>query len=191
MSTSLIVKNMVCDRCRLAVADVLNRLELPAVSVDLGEIVLARSDLTERQRDVLSQELAALGFEIVDDRRSRLIEKMKRRIIELVRRNSEFDRTKLSEYLESNLHYDFGYLGNLFSAVEGISVGQYFIRQRVERVKELLVYDEMGLTEIAAATGYSNPSHLSGQFKKVTGMTPGHFRKIRGAKLRRPLDAPP
>lgn len=179
---------MVCDRCKSAVVDVLRNLDMPGTSVELGEVDFGESRLTTDQLYLLKAELEPLGFEIIDDKKSRLIQNIKQSIIELVRKNDEFHRIKVSDYLKQNLHYDYSHLSSLFSEVEGITVEQYLIRQKIERVKELLVYDEMSLTEIAQQLGYSSLAHLSTQFKKVTGLTPSHFRNLKDAKQRRSLD---
>lgn len=183
------VKNMVCERCKTAVAGVLKKLQLPAAAIELGEIDFGEFELEDSRRLELQTELESLGFEIIDDKRSRLIEKMKRAVIELVRKSGdEFQRAKLSDYLKQNLHYDYSYLSGLFSSVEGVTLEQYLIQQKIERVKELLVYDELNLTEIAHELGYSSLAHMSAQFKKVTGLSPSHFRGLKDAKRRRPLD---
>ncbi len=184
----LYIKNMVCERCRTAVMQVFDEQELAYESVELGLVRLESAALSNAERDRLQQALQTLGFEIIDSRRGQLIEGIKQAIIELVHRSEPDDRRLLSEYLQAQLHLDFGYLSTLFSAVEGMSIEQYFIRQRVERVKELLVYDESSLTEIAYQTGFSSPAHMSAQFKKLTGLTPGAFRKARDASARRGLD---
>jgi AraC family transcriptional regulator len=182
------IKNMVCDRCKSAVAGVLEKLELRPISVELGEVDFGETALGPDQINHLKTALEILGFEIIDDKKSRLIASIKRAIIELIRKNDEFHRIKVSDYLKQNLHYDYSYLSSLFSSVEGITVEQYLIHQKIERVKELLVYDELNLTEIAQQLGYSSLAHLSAQFKKVTGLTPSHFRNLKDAKQRQSLD---
>lgn len=180
---------MVCARCKSAVAEVTRQLGLEPASIELGEINFGEVALSSDQLREFKVRLEALGFEIIDDKKSRLIQSVKRAIIELIRKSDEFHRIRVSDYLKENLHYDYSYLSGLFSAVEGVTIEQYLIRQKIERVKELLVYDEMNLTEIAHQLGYSSLAHLSAQFKKVTGLTPSHFRNLRDAKQRRPLDS--
>ncbi|MCR9145092.1 MAG: AraC family transcriptional regulator [bacterium] len=182
------VKNMVCDRCKAAVADAARKLDLRPRSVELGEIDFGEDTPKPGQIAQLETQLVALGFEIIDDKNGRLIESMKRLVIALVRDADEFRRVRLSDYLKQNLHYDYSYLSGIFSSVEGLTLEQYLIQQKIERVKELLVYDEMNLTEIAHRLGYSSLAHLSAQFKKVTGLTPSHFRNLKDTKQRKPLD---
>jgi AraC-like DNA-binding protein len=182
------VKNMVCDRCISAVAEAARGLGLRPKAIELGEIDFGDAAPDAGQTAALAEGLRSLGFEIIDDKKSRLIESIKRAIIELIHGGGEFHKAKLSDYLKQNLHYDYSYLSGLFSSVEGVTVEQYLIRQKIERVKELLVYDEMNLTEIAHNLGYSSLAHMSAQFKKVTGLSPSHFRNLKDTKRRRPLD---
>ena len=184
----LYIKNMVCDRCKLAVNNVLDDMALQPVSVQLGEVDLGDHELLDAQLEDFRGRIEALGFELINDRKSRLIESIKKHIIALVRERDELEKVKLSDYLGEELHHDYTYLSNLFSAVEGVTIEQYFIHQKIERAKELLVYDELSLTEIAYRLGYSSLAHLSRQFKKVTGMTPSYFRQLRDARQRQPLD---
>jgi AraC-like DNA-binding protein len=184
----LYIKNMVCDRCKLAVGNVLDEMDLQPASVQLGEVDLGEETLDDQGLEDFRRRIEALGFELINDRKSRLIESIKKHIIALVRERDELERVKLSDYLAEQLHHDYTYLSNLFSAVEGVTIEQYFIHQKIERAKELLVYDELSLTEIAYRLGYSSLAHLSRQFKKVTGMTPSHFRQLRDARQRQSLD---
>lgn len=177
---------MVCHRCILAVEGLLRELGFQVKQVRLGEADL----LTEPDREQLEElkdKLEGLGFALIDDKRSRLIEQIKQEVIQLTHYRDEPLRVNLSDHLAEKLHYEYGYLSHLFSAIEGITIEQYAISQRVERVKELIVYDELTLSEIAWRMGYSSPAHLSSQFKKVTGLTPSHFKKV-GAERRKPLD---
>ncbi len=130
----------------------------------------------------LSDALALLGFEIIDDRRSRIIDKIKNLIIDLVHNRNNDLKINLSEYLSREIGMDYSALSSLFSEVEGTSVEQYFISQRIEKVKELLMYNEMSLSEIAYSLNYSSVSHLSNQFKRVTGFTPSHFKTLKDKK---------
>jgi AraC-like DNA-binding protein len=174
----LYIKNMVCDRCILVVKQELEKLGLPYTSVSLGEVELSK-DPTEEQQEQLKDNLAALRFEILDDSRKRLIEKIKSVIIEEVH-HREDQKHNFSKVLSQKLHKDYSYLSNLFSDVEGITIEKYVIKQKIEKAKELLVYDELNLSEISFRLGYSSVAHLSSQFKKITGLTPSHFKKIGG-----------
>jgi AraC-like DNA-binding protein len=180
------IKNMVCDRCKLVVRNELKNLGYHPVSVELGEVELDR-ELSTGEKETLDNMLHSLGFAIIDDKKSRLIEQIKNQIIELVHRQNNKLGTNLSDYLSSRLNHDYNYMTNLFSEVEGTTIEKYFIAQKIEKVKELLVYDELTLSQIAWEMNYSSVSHLSSQFKKVTGLTPSHFRQIR-IKKRKPLD---
>lgn len=177
---------MVCNRCVMVVGQELDKLGLPVKHIQLGEITL-KKELSAKEKADLGDALETLGFELIDDKKSRIIEQIKSIIIELVHHQENDSKTNLSELLSSKLHHDYGYLSNLFSEVEGTTIEKYFIAQRIERVKELLVYDELSLSEIAFRLNYSSVAYLSNQFKKVTGLTPGYFKKIKGDK-RKPLD---
>ena len=185
MST-LFVKNMVCNRCILVVQNELDKLDLEVRNIKLGEVTLKRN-LTIYERHRLEEALIPLGFEVIDDKKSQLIEKIKNVIIDLVHYQNNEAKTNLSDILSDKLHHDYNYLSNLFSEVEGTTIEKYFIAQKVEKVKELLVYDELSLSEIAWRLNYSSAAYLSNQFKKVTGLTPSHFKQIREDK-RKPLD---
>ena len=179
---------MVCDRCNFAIQNVLDDLDLAAVAVRLGEV-----DFGDAKPDALllaqfRERIEALGFELINDKKSKLIESIKKNVIALLQQLDTPDKIKLSDYISHHLHHDYGYLSNLFSAVEGITIEHYFIAQKIEKTKELLVYDELTLTEIAHRLGYSSVAHLSRQFKAVTGLTPSQFKLARGSHLRRPID---
>lgn len=182
----LFIKNMVCRRCILSVEDVFERLQIPVESVGLGEVEVPQAP-TSTQHQALQQALGDLGFALIDDRKSRIIEKVKTAIIALVHGEDPVLKVNLSDFLQDLLAMDYHSLSHLFSEVEGTTIEQYHIAQRIERVKELLVYDELTLSEIAYHMGYSSVAHLSGQFKKVTGLTPSHFKKVKDNK-RKPLD---
>lgn len=182
----LYVKNMVCNRCKLVLRTELEKLGIHPLSIDLGEVQL-KSELNAAQKQTLSENLLALGFDLIDDKKSRLIERIKTLIIELVHQQNSALSVNLSTYLAEVLHYDYSHLSNLFTAVEGTTIEQYFIHQKIERVKELLVYDELSLSEIAFQLNYSSVAHLSNQFKKVTGLSPSHFRQLKDKK-RKALD---
>lgn len=182
----LYIRNMVCNRCIMVVQSELEKLGHQPSRVTLGEVTLEQ-DLSDKDKKQLDERLQSLGFAIIDDKKSQLIEKIKNLIIELVHQQNSHLKTNLSDWLISHLHHDYTYMTNLFSEVEGTTIEKYFIAQKIERVKELLVYDEHTLSEIAFQMNYSSVAHLSSQFKKVTGLTPSHFKKIREEK-RKPLD---
>ncbi|MBL0910915.1 MAG: helix-turn-helix transcriptional regulator [Bacteroidia bacterium] len=182
----LYIKNMVCDRCKMVVKAELEKAGLHPQQVELGEVTLDR-ELSAAEKEQIGRQLEALGFELIDDRKSRLIEKTKTLIIELVHHHDGNLKENLSDYLSSRLDHDYKYISNLFSEIEGTTIEKYFIAQKTERVKELLVYDELSLSEIAFRLNYSSVAHLSAQFKKVTGLTPSHFKDLRSNK-RKPLD---
>jgi AraC-like DNA-binding protein len=177
---------MVCNRCIMAVQEILNRLQISYTSIRLGEVELTES-ISDDHLVQLSTALRSIGFAMADDRKSRIIEKIKNMIIALVHHAKEPLKVNLSDYIASQLNYDYNYLSHLFSEIQGTTIEQYFIAQKIERVKELLVYDELSLSEIAYQLGYSSVGHLSNQFKKVTGLTPTYFKNIRSDK-RKPLD---
>lgn len=183
---TLFIKNMVCNRCILVVQNELDKLGIEANSIKLGEITL-KKDLTIKERKELENALEPLGFQVIDDKKSRMIEKIKNVIIDLVHHRDNDIKTNLSDVLSNALHNDYNYLSNLFSDIEGTTIEKYFIAQKVEKIKELLVYDELSLSEIADRLNYSSVAYLSNQFKKVTGLTPSHFKQIREDK-RKPLD---
>jgi AraC-like DNA-binding protein len=182
----LYVKNMVCDRCKMVVKSELEKLGISPSNVELGEITLDKP-LSDDQRYRIKNTLEPLGFELIDDKKSRLIEQIKTLIIELVHYNNNDLKINLSDYLSDKLHHDYNYISNLFSEIEGTTIEKYFIAQKIEKVKELLVYDELSLSEIAFRLNYSSAAHLSNQFKKVTGLTPSHFKEVKTNK-RKPLD---
>jgi YesN/AraC family two-component response regulator len=182
----LYIKNMVCNRCIMVVKNELDKFGYQALNVTLGEVEL-KNELAGDEKQIFNQHLKTFGFEIIDDKRSQLIGQIKSSIIEIVHlQNSEL-KSNLSDYLSNKLHHDYTYISNLFSEVEGTTIEKYFIAQKIEKVKELLVYDELSLSEIAFQMNYSSVAYLSNQFKKVTGLTPTHFKNIKVDK-RRPLD---
>lgn len=181
---------MVCQRCVAAVRQEFEKLELHPTQVTLGEVTL-ESDIEENVQSRLKNNLTALGFELIDDKRSRLIEAIKNQVIQKVHHADRLDRKfNWSDILSDKLNYDYNYLSNLFSSVEGVTLEHYIINQKIERVKELLFYDELTLSEIADRLGYSSVAHLSGQFKKITGLTPSELKKSRTSSTqRKPLDS--
>ncbi len=177
---------MVCDRCIMVVQNEMDKLGIAVRNITLGEVTV-ENELPDEQKERVSKALLPLGFELIDDRKSRIIEKIKRIIISLVHHREGEISNNLSDILSGELHHDYNYLSNLFSDVEGKTIEKYFIAQKIEKVKELLVYDELSLSEIAFRLNYSSVAYLSNQFKKVTGLTPSHFRQIKEGK-RKPLD---
>lgn len=179
----LLVKNMVCQRCILTLETILQKLDIPVVNVAMGEVQLQRA-LTAEESTRLQAALEQVGFELIETRMNKLIEDIKLAVIDYLAGNKS---KKLSSFITGRIPNDYSYLSDLFSSIEGKTIEQFFILQRTEKVKELLVYDQLSLTQIADATGFSSVHHLSAQFKKVTGLTPSHFRKVAGEK-RRSLD---
>lgn len=169
---------MVCARCKLAVGKVLEDAGLVAAVIELGEVTL-KTEPTAQQLRTVGNSLRSLGFELIDDQKSRLIERIKTTIIQQVHHTGS-SPLKLSVVLAAKLAHDYTYLSNLFSSVEGQTIEKYHIAQKVERVKELLVYNELTLKEIAYQSGYSSVAHLSAQFKQVTGMTVSAFKALEG-----------
>jgi AraC-like DNA-binding protein len=156
----------------------LAKLGLHYATIELGEVEVLEN-VSAEQHDQLKAALLRSGLELMDDKKSVLIQKIKAVIIQLVHYSNEPLVIKFSEYLSRTLNYDYTYLANLFSEVQGTTIEKYFITHKIERVKELLVYDELNLTEIAYLMHYSSVSHLSAQFKKVTGLTPSHFKQLK------------
>lgn len=171
------IKNMVCQRCVLAVEMILNKLNLNFKNITLGEIEL-ESPLAESNKKILERELQLVGFELIDDKKHQLIERIKNHIVQFVHYDKEMLKINLSDFLASELGYEYNYLSNLFSEIEGTTIEKYVILQKIEKVKELIVYDELSLKEIADQLGYSSVAYLSNQFKKVTGLTPSYFKSI-------------
>ncbi len=181
----LYIKNMVCPRCVTAVEMVLNELHIQPVYVHLGDVLL-KEQLAEIQLDQLSMKLEQLGFELLDDNRKQQIDKIKTIIIEHIHYQDD-EKFAFTEVLSRELNKEYSVISKLFSETEGITIEQYVILQKIEKVKELLAYKEMNLNEISFKLGYSSAAHLSAQFKKVTGLTPSQF-KAQGIHLRRFLD---
>ncbi len=164
MST-LFIKNMVCNRCIMMVQNELDKLDLNVKNIRLGEVTFDKELIVEEKRK-LDEALTLLGFQVIDDKKSLIIEKIKNIIIDLVHHQNNDAKTNLSDVLSSQLHHDYNYLSNLFSDIEGTTIEKYFIAQKIEKVKELLVYDELSLSEIAFRLNYSSVAYLSNQFKK-------------------------
>src|SRR5688572_27153726 len=189
--TTLYIKNMVCNRCIMVVKQEMEKMGLHPEKVSLGEVTLGETNLSEDTLHALDNKLQNLGFERIDDRKARIIETMKNKIIQMIHHADKLDlKFNWSSVLSEELHYEYNYLSNLFSSVEGITLEQYIIRQKIEKVKELLFYDELNLSQIANRMGYSSVAHLSAQFKKVTGFTPSEMKKSRDLDHnRKPLDS--
>ena len=175
------IKNMVCDRCKMVVKSELEQLGLQLLSVELG-MVETKNTIDESTKNEISRVLMSLGFELIDDKKSRVIEKIKTLLIDLIQNKNADLNQNLSSYIADNLNHDYSKLSNLFSEVEGISIEKYYINLKVEKAKELIMYDELSLSEIADLLNYSSVAHLSNQFKKITGFTPTHFKQIKEVK---------
>jgi len=182
----LYIKYMVSNRCKLAVKEELRRLGLHFILVDLGEIEIME-DITPEQKDELRSALLNSGLELMDDKRAVLIEKIKNAIIEMVHHTDEMIKVNFSDYLSEKLNHDYTYLANLFSEIQGTTIEQFVIHHKIERIKELIIYDELNITEIAWKMNYSSVAHLSNQFKKITGLTPSHFKQLK-VKRRSPIE---
>ncbi len=176
---------MVCIRCQMAVKSELGKLGIHHTKVELGETEIME-ELSAEQRDNLSISLKNIGLELLDDKKNIMVERIKTLIIELVHFNDEQIKTNLSDFLSEKLNHNYTYISNLFSEIKGTSIEQFYLSNKIERVKELLVYDELSLTEIAYKLHYSSVAHLSNQFKKMTGLTPTHFKNLKN-KTRRAL----
>lgn len=184
---TLFVKNMVCNRCVIVVRQILENMGIYPLAVKLGEVELQQK-LNEEEFQTLKNNLIAVGFELLDDKRHKLVERVKTLLIAQIH-NVEVINMKVnfSVFLQQHLTIDYNYLSTLFSQTEGLTIEQFIILQRIERAKELLMYNELTLSEIAYKLGYSSVQHLSTQFKKVTGLTPSYFKQIKEYK-RKPLD---
>jgi len=169
---------MVCIRCKMVVKQQLTKLSLHFVTVELGEVEIVEN-ISSAQLMGFRIALLKYGLELLDDKKSILIEKIKKVIVELIHYSDEPAKVNFSDYLSEKLNHDYTYMANLFSEVVGINIEHYLIMHKVERVKELLVYDELSLTEISYKLNYSSVAHLSNQFKKITGLTPSHFKKFK------------
>lgn len=177
---------MVSTRCKMEVKEQLKKLGLHYIVVDLGEIEIMEN-LTMSQRELLKKALLDSGLELMDDKKAVLIEKIKNVIIEMVHHSDEVLKINFSSYLRDKLNHDYTYLSNLFSEVQGTTIEQYIISHKIERIKELIIYGELNVTEIAWKMGYSSVAHLSSQFKKVTGLSPSHFKQMKDKK-RSPIE---
>jgi len=182
----LYIKNMVCDRCKMLVKSELDKLGLNFTSVELGEAEIF-GNLTTAELQHLDHELRKRGLELMDDKKSILVEHVKTIVIELVHYREDQIKVNLSDYLSEKLNHNYTYLANLFSEVKGTTIEKFYLSHKIERAKELLVYDELNLSEIANKLHYSSVAHLSNQFKKMTGLTPTHFKHLK-LKRRKALE---
>ena len=169
---------MVCIRCQMIVKSELEKLGLHHTKVELGETEIME-ELSAEQRETLGTSLKKIGLELLDDKKNILVERIKTLIIELVYFNENQIKTNLSDYLSEKLNHNYTYLSNLFTEIKGTTIEKYYLSSKIEKVKELLVYDELNLTEIAYKLHYSSVAHLSNQFKKMTGLTPSHFKNLK------------
>lgn len=177
---------MVSIRCKMMVKEELKKLGLHFIVVDLGEVEIMEN-LTGEQWEQLKTALHNCGLELMDDKKAILIAKIKSVVVEMVHYAEELPKTNFSDYLSEKLHHDYTYMANLFSEVQGSTIEQYIIFHKVERIKELIIYDELNITEIAWKMNYSSVAHLSNQFKKITGLAPSHFKKLKD-KRRIPIE---
>ena len=177
----LFIKNMVCNRCILVVKKELEQLGFELQDVKLGEVQFLKP-LDSSEKLLISSHLQQFGFELLDDKNSQIIEKIKALLIDLIQNKNNDINIKLSAYLIDHLHTDYSKISNLFSEIEGISIEKFFIHLRIEKVKELIFYDELSLSEIANALHFSSVAHLSNQFKKVTGFSPSYFKTLKNNK---------
>lgn len=187
----LYIKNMVCSRCVMVVQSELVKLGLEPTDVQMGVVRLKDDFIEDVKRDELDRKLKEFGFELLDNSKTRVIDQIKNLIIDKVHRSGSLEeKVNWSKLISDKLFHEYNYLSSLFSSVEGVTIEQYIIRQKIERVKELLFYDELNLSQISNKLGYSSIAHLSAQFKKITGQTPSQFKKTRAIdKNRKSLDS--
>lgn len=174
----LYIKYMVSLRCKMLVKDEIQKLGLKCASVELGMVDL-QGGITDDQRETLKKRLQESGLELIEDKKNILVEKIKSVIVEMIHYSDEAPKVNDSDYISEKLGYDYTYLSNTFSEVKGTTIQQYIIMHKIEKVKEMLLYDELTLTEIAHKLHYSSVAHLSNQFKKITGLTPTYFKEIK------------
>lgn len=182
----LYIKYMVSNRCKVAVKEELKKLGLHFIVIDLGEVEVMEN-IAPEQHEQLRLALLDIGFELMDNKRSVLVERIKNVIIDMVHYSDEMIKINFSDYLSEKLNYDYTYLANLFSEVQGTTIEKFIINHKVERIKELIIYDELNISEIAWKMNYSSVAHMSNQFKKVTGLTPTHFKQLK-VKKRIPIE---
>jgi len=167
----------------MVVKSVFENMGINPIAVELGEVEL-KNDIQENEKQELLKKLREIGFDLIDDKKSKTIDKIKTLIIDLVQNKNNDLKTNLSDYISQELHQDYNTLSNLFSEVENTTIEKYFINQKIEKVKELIIYDELSLSEIAYSLNYSSVSHLSNQFKKITGFSPTYFKNLKSIKRR-------
>ncbi len=177
---------MVSIRCKMAVKDVLKKLKLHFIVVDLGEVEIME-ELDNEQLNKLKEDLIEIGLELMDDHKAILIEKTKNVITEMIHNSDEVPKVNYSDFISEKLDYDYTYLSNIFSEVKGITIQQFIIIHKIERIKELIIYDQLSISEIAWKMNYSSVAHLSNQFKKMTGLTPSNYKQLKN-KRRQPLE---
>lgn len=177
---------MVSTRCKMVVKEELKKLGLHFIVVDLGEVEIME-EISPEQRHQLNTALISSGLELMEDKKAILIEKIKNVITEMIHHTDEAIKINYSDYISEKLNYDYTYLSNLFSEIKGITIQQFIIVNKIERAKELLLYDELNLTEISYKLHYSSVAHLSNQFKKITGLTPSHFKQLKDRR-RNPIE---
>lgn len=178
VKVKLYIKYMVSLRCKLLVEEELRRSGIRNSLIDLGVVTL-QEEITPEQHEQLKTNLLKSGLELLDDKKSILIERIKNVVIEMIHYSEELPKVNYSDYISEKLGYDYTYLSNIFSEEKGITIQQYIINNKIERVKELLLYDELNLTEISYRLHYSSVAHLSNQFKKITGISPSYFKKLK------------
>ena len=183
----LVIKNMVCPRCIMSVEDILKANKLAFKYIRLGEVALEKT-LGKKQLQALSDDLEKVGFELLDDQKTQLIEQVKNLLIQKVQEGDIEEHFSLHKYLTQKIFKDYSSISKLFSEVEGITIEQFFILQKIEKIKEWLTYNEESLSQVALRLGYSSSQHLSSQFKKLTGMTPTKFKAL-GTLHRKPIDS--
>ncbi len=182
----LYIKYMVSARCKIVVKEVLKELGLHFMVVDLGEVEIMEN-ISAEQREQVKAGLLEAGLELMDDKRAMLIEKIKNVIVQMVHHSDEMIKMNFSDFLSEKMNHDYTYLANLFSEVQGTTIEQFIISHKIERIKELIIYGELNITEIAWKMNYSSVAHLSNQFKKVTGLSPSHFKQLKD-KRRSPIE---
>lgn len=177
---------MVSKRCQLAVKEELKKLGLHFIVVDLGEVEIMET-ISNDKRELLKKGLNKYGLELMEDKKAILIERIKNIIIQMIHHSEEVVKVNFSEFLSEKLNHNYTYLANLFSEVQGTTIEHFIISHKIERIKELIIYDELNITEIAWKMNYSSVAHLSTQFKKITGLSPSHFKSLKN-KRRNPIE---
>ena len=172
---------MVCSRCKMVVESELKKLGLHPITVNLGEVEI-KEDSVKHIKIILQKNLQKFGFDLIDDKKSKVIEKVKNLIIDIVHHKNNYINVNLSDYLTQNILQDYGSISSLFSEIEGITIEKYFINQKIEKIKELIMYNELSLSEIANQLNYSSVAHLSNQFKKATGFSPTFYKSLKHKK---------